>query len=316
MAGTHISKTARCGPLANLFFAIINLEMSVQEKKRDWFDLGAKAYSQACPGTYAAPPYVCPICRKPFTVEALDDGRLSKEHVPPQSVGGHELLLTCKECNNTAGTKLDADAKTKEDVRLAMTGRPDRPHRIKATIGGITVNGQLHAKDGSYSLTIPKHLNRPGTSEELQQLGRAGTSLTVEHERYSELGARISWLRAGYLALVAMEGYKIVLDPAMDIVRTQIRECDERRMLTFVADAQEDFPLTIRRVLRVLEPAWHRGSTVQFGPYLVNLPSLGDMTFYERLATNGLSPTVQHTTYEYVGWPTTPTFGLLQNEAT
>ena len=77
----------------------------------------------------------------------------------------------------------------------------------------------------------------------------------MEHERYSELGARISWLRAGYLALVAMEGYKIVLDPAMDIVRTQIRECDERRMLTFVADAQEDFPLTIRRVLRVLDPA-------------------------------------------------------------
>ena len=111
------------------------------------------------------------------------------------TVSGHELLLTCKECNNTAGTKLDADAKTKEDVRLAMTGRPTRPHRIKATIGGITVNGQLHAKDGSYSLTIPKHLNRPGTSEELQRLGRAGTSLTVEHERYSELGARISWLR-------------------------------------------------------------------------------------------------------------------------
>jgi hypothetical protein len=52
---------------------------------------------------------------------------------------------------------------------------PDRPHRIKATIGGITVNGQLHAKDGSYSPTIPKHLNRPGTSEELQRLGRADT---------------------------------------------------------------------------------------------------------------------------------------------
>lgn len=201
-----------------------------------------------------------------------------------------------------------------ERVLTVGTGRPARPHRIKATLGGITVNGQLHVKNGSYSLTIPKHLNRPGTSEELQRLGRAGTSLTVEHERYSELGARISWLRAGYLALVAMEGYKIVLDPAMDIVRTQIRECDERRMLTFVADAQENFPLTIRRVLRVLEPAWYLGWTVQFGPYLVNLPSLGDMTFYERLANNGLSPTVQHTTYEYVGWPTTPTFGLLQNK--
>jgi HNH endonuclease len=290
--------------------------MSVQGKKRDWFDLGATAYAQVCPGVYAAPTYVCPICRTPFTVEALDDGRLSKEHVPPQSVGGDELLLTCTTCNNTAGTKLDSAAKTKEDVRLAMTGRADRLHRIKATIGGITVNGQLQAKDGSYSLTIPKHLNRPGTSEELRRVGRAGASLTVEHERYSELGARISWLRAGYLALVAMEGYKIVLDPAMDIVRTQIRECDERRMLTFVTDAQQDFPLTIRGVLRVLEPKWHLGWTVQFGPYLVNLPSLGDMAFYERLATYGLTPTAQHTTYRYMGWPTTPTFGLLQNEET
>jgi hypothetical protein len=99
------------------------------------------------------------------------------------------------------------------------------------------VNGQLHAKDGSYSLTVPKELNKPGTSELLRRLGRAGASVTVEHERYSELGARVSWLRAGYLALVAMEGYRIVLDPAMDTVRTQIRECDERRILTFVADA-------------------------------------------------------------------------------
>src|SRR3984957_18561906 len=166
--------------------------MPQQGKKRDWFDRGASALAKACPGTCAVPTYVCPICCSPFTVEALNDGRLSVEHVPPQSVGGRELLLTCTACNNTAGTKLDAPAKMKEEVRLAMKGGPVRPHRIKATIGGITVNGQLHAKDGSYSLTIPKHLNRPGTSEILQRLGRAGASLTVEHERYAELGARIS----------------------------------------------------------------------------------------------------------------------------
>jgi len=34
------------------------------------------------------------------------------------------------------------------------------------------------------------------------------------------------------------------------------------------------------------------------------------MTFYDRLANNGLTPTVQYTTYEYMGWPTIPTFGL------
>jgi len=289
--------------------------MAVQRKKREWFDLGARAYAQVSPGTYPVPTYVCPVCRQPFTEQALDGGRLSIEHVPPQSVGGRELLLTCVDCNNTAGTKLDASAKTKEDVRRAMAGRADRPHRVKAAIGGITLNGQLHTNDGSYSLTIPKHLNKPGTSEVLQQLARAGTSLTVEHEWYSELGARISWLRAGYLALVAMQGYKVVLDPAMDIVRKQILECDERRMITFVAEALQDVPLTIRRVLRVLDPPWHRGWTVQFGPYLVNLPSLGDMTFYERLANNGLKPSAQETTYQYVGWPTSPSFGMAQGKA-
>ena len=122
-----------------------------------------------------------------------------------------------------------------------MTGRPTG--RIASRRPSAEYREWPASREGRLILaTIPKHLNRPGTSEELQRLGRAGTSLTVEHERYSELGARISWLRAGYLALVAMEGYKIVLDPAMDIVRTQIRECDERRMLTFVADAQETFP--------------------------------------------------------------------------
>lgn len=172
--------------------------MTAQGKKREWFDLGARAYAQASPGTYAMPTYVCPVCRKPFTVQDLAESRLSIEHVPPRSVGGRELLLTCVECNNTAGTKLDASAKTKEEVRRAMAGRADRPHRVKAAIGGITLNGQLHTKDGSYSLTVPKHLNKSGTNEVLQQLARAGTSLTVEHEWYSELGARISWLRAGY----------------------------------------------------------------------------------------------------------------------
>jgi L-fucose isomerase-like protein len=117
---------------------------------------------------------VCPICCSPFTVEALNDRRLSVEHVPPQSVGGRELLLTCTACNNTAGTKLDASAKMKEEVRLAMAGRAARPHRVKATIGEITVNGQLHTKDGSYSIIVPKGLNKPGTSNVVQRLARVG----------------------------------------------------------------------------------------------------------------------------------------------
>jgi hypothetical protein len=291
--------------------------MATDRKKREWFDLGATAFARECPGMFDQPTYPCPICLTPFTVEALADNRLSAEHVPPKSVGGHELVLTCTVCNNSAGTKLDAHAKIKEDVRIAMAGGIGRPHRVKAAFGDLRVNGELHTSGGTYSLRIPPKINKPGTNEALRNVARAGTQLTVQHEPFAELGAKISWLRSGYLALFAVYGYKIALDPAMEIVRKQILECDERRMVTFTAEAQQDIPLTERRILRVLAPQWQLGWVVQFGRYFVQFPSLGDMTFYERIAAYGLEPAVQHATYENMGWPTKPTFGLPQNiEAT
>src|ERR1700680_2136773 len=122
--------------------------MASDRKKREWFELGAKAFAQVYPGTFDQATYLCPICLDPLTIEALADKRLTAEHVPPESFGGRELLLTCKDCNNSAGTKLDADAKTKEDVRLAMAGTLEHPHRIKATIGELRINGELHRSGG------------------------------------------------------------------------------------------------------------------------------------------------------------------------
>jgi hypothetical protein len=284
--------------------------MASDRKKRAWFDLGAEAFGRIRPGQYEQPTYPCPICLSPFTIEALADKRLSSEHVPPKSVGGRELLLTCKVCNNSAGTKLDADAKTKEDVRIAMDGMHGRPHRIKAMIGDLRVNGELHTSGGTYSLRIPAKINKPGTDEALRNVAGAGAQLTVQHESFSELGAKISWLRSGYLALFAMAGYVVALDPAMQIVRKQILECDERLMITFTSEAQQDIPLTERRILRVVAPQWDLGWAVQFGRYFVRFPSPGDMSFYNRLANHGLNPVVQNTTYENIGWPNDPTFGL------
>jgi len=61
-------------------------------------------------------------------------------------------------------------------------------------------------------------------------LRQKGTSITVEHsgDRYSVLGANISWLRSGYLAAFALFGYKVVFDPAMQIVRTHILKNETR----------------------------------------------------------------------------------------
>lgn len=283
--------------------------MATERKKREWFELGAAAYARVHPGRFDQPTYVCPICAGPFTVEALADKRLTAEHVPPRSFGGRELLLTCKDCNNSAGTKLDADAKTKEDVQLAMAGTLERPHRIKATIGDMRVNGELLKSEGQYSLQIPPTINKPGTSKALPNVARVGTQLTIEYKHFAELGAKISWFRSGYLALFAVTGYELALDPAMEIVRKQILECDDRRMITFTSEAPQDIPLTVRRILGVLAPEWHRGWAVEFGRYFLHFPALGDTSFYDRMAAHAFEP-VTHYSYRYLGWPSEPTFGL------
>ena len=198
--------------------------MATSERKKRWFERGAAAYASVCAEPQGEPIYPCPICLTPFTSDALADGRLSSEHVPPESVGGHELVLTCKRCNNSAGTKLDADAAVKELVRSAMAGTREHRERVKATIGDLRVNAEVHLSGGTYSLVVPRHVNKPGTADNLKAIARPGNQMTVEYRRFSELGAKISWFRAGYLALFAVAGYGFALDRALEIVRRQILE--------------------------------------------------------------------------------------------
>jgi len=288
--------------------------MANERKKREWFDLGAESFARMRPGLYDHPIYPCPICLTTFTIDALAQKQLSAEHVPPESLGGRELLLTCRSCNNSSGTKLDAHARIKEDVQLALVGTLEHPHRVRAMFGDLVVNAELHTSGGKYSLQVPTKINKPGTSDTLQSVARMGAQLTVEHERYADLGAKISWFRSGYLALVAVTGYELALDPAFEIVRKQILECDERKMITFTSEAPEHIPLTVRRILHVLAPEWHRGWAVEFGRYFVHFPALGDMSFYDRMAAHAFDPITQYS-YRYMGWPSEPTFGLSKTEA-
>ena len=287
--------------------------MANERKKREWFDLGAESFARARPGLYDHPIYPCPICLTTFTVDALAQKQLSAEHVPPESLGGRALLLTCRSCNNSSGTKLDAHARIKEDVQLAIAGALDNPHRVRAAFGDLVVNAELHTSEGKYSLQVPTRVNKPGTRDALQNAARMGAQLTVKHERYAELGAKISWFRSGYLALFAVAGYELALDPAFEIVREQILECDERKMVTFTSEVPEDIALTVRRILRVLAPEWHHGWAVEFGRYFVHFPALGDTSFYDRMAAHVSDSIIYR--YQYMGWPSEPTFGRPETEA-
>src|SRR5436190_12320198 len=113
-----------------------------RSKRTRWrhvlFTDGADAFARSFPhyirATFpngAPPVYVCPVCLRAFPIEAIGARTLTTEHAPPKCLGGPELLLTCKACNNLAGRWLDV-AMLKGDRPVAiLRGEHEREHLIR-----------------------------------------------------------------------------------------------------------------------------------------------------------------------------------------
>ena len=78
----------------------------------------------------------CPICLRPFTQQAVEEGKtVTLEHVPPRSfkAGGIAMCLTCKPCNHGAGRAEQVAVEAVDDevkVRLDVAGLPPFTARV------------------------------------------------------------------------------------------------------------------------------------------------------------------------------------------
>ena len=89
----------------------------MNDRKKSWFDLGARALQRLFPD--APVHYMCPLCLTSYYEDDLS--QLTFEHVPPRSVGGQRLVLTCRVCNEQASGKdgIDTHAKRRENVLIS-----------------------------------------------------------------------------------------------------------------------------------------------------------------------------------------------------
>jgi hypothetical protein len=260
--------------------------------KLRWFRRGSAAFERTFPGLIASrfgrdfgAVYVCPICDRAFTEAAVRAGVLTAEHVPPLSFGGSELLLTCKKCNNDAGTLLDAHARRKEDLAEVMTRPPSKPLKVRVEHRGRKVNARLIASTKGWELRVVERANDPKAMTEFQASGppEAGQEIKVDFvgNRFAELGAKISWFRSGFLALFAAFGYRFSFDPALAIVKRQITSPESRLIFSFAIEIPQNLAWADWRILEIPEP---RCTGVLFGRYVMVYPHRGDVQFYERLA--------------------------------
>jgi hypothetical protein len=185
--------------------------------------------------------YVCPLCQRHFDIVALGRGQLTAEHVPPASRGGKRVILTCRMCNNAAGHGVDAEAARRDEAaqfeEVMRYGKPGKAGRLTLTWGNqpLTIDASV-GDDGVTELKVVGNANDPARIKAAHEFMAAlsaegktdgytmqGTSFVRFHPRK----ARISDLRAAYLACCAKLGYRYALHPALDLVRAQIADPDK-----------------------------------------------------------------------------------------
>ena len=121
-------------------------------KRQALFNVGAKAVSRI--SGRVLDQYCCPLCENMFDRAALSDGTLTIEHVPPASQGGKGLVLTCRKCNTTAGSTVDAETHRRQEHYKfldAMAGKGKQyAGRAKLTVENDNVNIQMsvHSETG------------------------------------------------------------------------------------------------------------------------------------------------------------------------
>jgi len=81
-------------------------KISNKEKRLNIFRYGSKAIAKYRNGDSSI--YYCPICQLGYCEASAITGELTLEDVPPKSIGGKPILLTCRKCNSSAGHIIDA----------------------------------------------------------------------------------------------------------------------------------------------------------------------------------------------------------------
>jgi hypothetical protein len=164
----------------------------------------------------------CPLCLRRFTIEALEDGRLSVEHVIPGALGGNVVTLTCTKCNNTDGTELDRNLVSAMEALDGLEGRGAGLNAVwHNSTGHVAANVDWRVGTGETTgiKIVGKASNAAGIDAIRNQLGDgAEFTLTFNLGFVPERYWRAAF-RSAYLAAFERFGYAYVVRNNARLVR-------------------------------------------------------------------------------------------------
>lgn len=165
-------------------------------------------------------------------------------------------MLTCKDCNSTAGAVLDIAISQHDEQRqfkqTVLGGGSNRTTRAKLRVGEAALNVEVfRAPDDKVQMNVHGSSTSPEAvlrvKEYFESLaakkGEPGTTLQLtSRARYRPRHLRVAYLRAAYLAAFAAFGYRYALSRPLQRVVQQIRRPDEDVLdgWTFMPDGDLD----------------------------------------------------------------------------
>lgn len=179
--------------------------------------------------------YICPLCCRQFSEADLStnvENYLTLEDAPPRSLGGSANILTCKECNNVAGHKVDAHLTAglrAKDVRDFLPGSESKVRFIKdgyTVQGNITVeaDGTIKASNSyknNYALKLNEYIKTISPKDGKNLLSFEFVPGNIDYRRL-----QIGLLKTAYLVCFGKFGYSFIFNSQCELIRNQIKEPD------------------------------------------------------------------------------------------
>ncbi len=235
-----------------------NRESPRQLTRRHWFNTGASAVERIWPDLPRC--YICPTCGKGFLDTALESRGLTLEHAPSKGIGGREVVLTCRRCNNLAGDKLDDEVKRREnqiDFELNTLQKA-----LPATIDYL--GGKLNVLVDNGNVSFAENHNDPKVFSQFVKHRPDKLLNLALSQKYDSRSAFHGYLRSAYLIAFAVLGYRYVFSPRLNVIRQQLANPHETILRVFSATIP-NAEKRDRKFFFVDEPAWLKSLVIQMG---------------------------------------------------
>lgn len=256
-------------------------KMSNKERRLRIFRHGSKAIAKYLNGDSSR--YYCPICGVGYPESsAISGDELTLEDVPPKSIGGRPILLTCRKCNSRAGHTIDIATankrKLEDSARIVLGQEKGKIPFIKLSFDQLNIAATISSED-SYDIRPIENANAPARiemyKEHLNNLANNNSDgfefkLSIS-QKYNHHFFKLSHLKSAFLLVFAWLGYRYAFDTRLEVVRRQIQDPENDFLGTrFWIKGDENMPLNkvmfVRNPLPVL--------LVSFNSFSIVLPSL------------------------------------------